>query len=259
MLFVIGLLLLFLVAPPLLVIWLVLHLGQLKEVAQYRPMMKTPCTPIALVAQDGFVALQGRAVASDQGTVTSPLSGRRTLTCFIDIKEAYRKHSGSGAGIGWQTIHELRERREFWLDDGSGKRAWISPQDAEAIMVQTRYGGAREIVIGGPPETVVDMTPAVEAWARQTTGSLDKKLSVEESVIDEGALLYVLGWALDHEGVPVLRNAPGRKLILSTLTEAQLRELIDARSTARLILLLCGCVSAVTGVLMIGIGIIMAL
>ncbi len=84
-------------------------------------------------------------------------------------------------------------------------------------------------------------------------------LCVEESVIEEGAPLYALGWAFDHEGVPVLRNAPGRELMLSTLTDAQLRELIDARSTLRLSLLVCGCVCAVAGVLMLGIGIIMAL
>ncbi|MBW2458197.1 MAG: hypothetical protein JRI68_27075 [Deltaproteobacteria bacterium] len=258
MLFVVGLLILLLVAPPLLVVWLVLTLVQRKEVAQYRTMVDTPCTPIAQVGQGGLVALQGQAVASDQGTVTSPISGRVGLALYLDVKAAYRKHSQSG-GLEWRVIHKLREKREFWLDDGSGRRAWISPHDAPAIMLQTRYGGTRAVVIGGPPERVVEMTPAVDAWARQTTGEQERRLCVEESVIDDGAPLYAIGWAFDHEGVPVLRCAPGKELTLSTLTEAQLLELIHGRSTLRTVLLVCGCLSLVAGVVMIVLAIVTSL
>lgn len=256
MLLVIGLLLLF-VAPPLLLIWLVLFLSQRKEAADYRSIVATPTVPIAQ-ARPGFVALQGRTAASDRGTVISPVSGRRVLACYVDVKAAYRKMSGSG-GLEWRTVQELRERREFWLDDGSGKRAWISPHDAPAVMVQVRYGGTHSVVLGGPPETVVAMTPEVDQWARSITGIADRKLCVEESVIEEGSPLYAIGWAQDQSGVLVLCNAPSQQLMLSTLTEAQLRELINRRSTLRHALLISGCVAAVAGVLMIVIGVALAL
>jgi len=258
MLFVVGLILLLFLGPPLLVVWLVLTLAQRKEVAQYRTMVDTPATPIAQIGQGGLVALQGRALASDQGTVTSPISGRAGLALFIDVKAAHRKTSDAG-GLEWRPIHKLRDKREFWLDDGSGTRAWICPHDAPAVMLQTRYGGTRSVVIGGPPEQVFEMTPAVDAWARQVTGEGQRKLCVEESVIEDGAPLYVLGWAMVHEGVPVLRSAPGRELTLSTLSEAQLLELIHARSTLRTVLLVCGCLSVGAGVVMLVLAVVTAL
>jgi hypothetical protein len=258
MLLVVGLIALFLVGPPLLVVWLVLHLGQHKEQAQHRTIAATPPTPIAHARSGGLVALQGRAVASDQGTLPSPLSGRPALVCTLDIKEAHRRIGGSG-GIEWRTIHKLRERREFWLDDGSGKRAWISPQDAQVIMVQTRYGGTGSVVLGGPPEMVVEMTPAVDGWARQTVGDVPGRLSVEDSVIEEGATIYALGWPFDHQGVLVLRHDPGRELLLSSLTETQLSGLLGARATGRRILLLSGCACLIGGLVMIAIAIVTSL
>lgn len=62
------------------------------------------------------------------------------------------------------------------------------------------------LAVYGAPERVVPMTPHVERWARQFTGEARRPLSVQEDVIVEGDVLYVLGWAQESAGVPTLRD-----------------------------------------------------
>lgn len=248
-------LIIFISAAPIAGFMLWLRQVRKKETARHRAIVETPTTPIAQMQTGGFYELQGRAVASDQGTVVSPLTGRPLLGCFIDIKAAY--HGGKN-GVQWRQIGKLRDRREFWLDDGSGRRAWITPQDASAILPTTRHGGADVgVVIGGTQETTVAMTPHVAAWAQQQSGEMGRDLTVVESVIAEGEQLYVLGWAYDHNGVMCLRNhPPDHELMLSTLSEAQLVELMGGRAKWRAGLLGCFGGTAVLGLLLLLAGVL---
>lgn len=216
------------IALPCLVVIMILHFARKGEVANYRAILETPTIPIAQLRQPGFVELMGRCVAGDQGVLVSPLTGRRVLGYYIDIKGRYAGRNGPN----WRTMREIRDRREFWLDDGSGRRAWITPHEARAILPQLRYGGTNAIVIGGPPETVLPMTPQIDAWARGHVQD-NRVLSVEAREIEEGAPLYALGWVFEHDGVMVMREKPDCEMFISTLSESQLTELLAGRAKNR--------------------------
>ena len=61
---------------------------------------------------------RGRAVASEQGTLRTPLTDREALLSRVDI---YAR-GGSNSG-GTSCVDSVRDQRNFYLDDGSGR--WL--------------------------------------------------------------------------------------------------------------------------------------
>lgn len=239
------------IAVSLWALVLLLHLLRTSQQAMYRSIVETPTTPVAQIRREGLVELQGCAVASDQGSVTSPLSGKPVLTYHVDIKV-----DRGGPGASWHVAESLRDRREFWLDDGSGQRAWVTPHDAKTVMTVTRYGGPP--TVGGPPMTHYDLTPEMERWARTRSGASGGRILVDSREIALGSHIYALGWASLPDGIVCMRQAPGRQLVLSTFNEQQLLDILGSRAGALRIFTVMSLACTAIGALLIVVGLVVS-
>jgi hypothetical protein len=159
------------------------------------------------------------------------MNGRQLLAYEIDIKAWHPGGRTSGPGAGsHHTVRKMRDGRAFWLDDGSGQRAWIAPQGAQLVMPTQSYGESAGEVIGGLPETLHVWTPQIEAWARGHAGGSMRRLKVATRELEVGSTLSVLGSAQQRNGVICLDgNTPAQELVLSTVTEAQLEGVLGKR------------------------------
>jgi len=222
----------------------VVSTGRIEEVEDHRRIVRTPTTPIARTPGGGMVALHGRAVASEQGHTVSPVSRRPALVFRVNVAALYLGHKRSS----YHQVYTEKDRREFWLDDGSGERAWPNGAGMYVPVVEYGHGG---IVIGGMPSRDMELTSAIEAWARQKSGEAHAKIRVEEHLITPGDALFVCGYGYRHNGVLVMCNQPGNQLLLSTFSEAQLLDLYAKFVTRRKVLILVVGAVAIIGLLMI--------
>jgi hypothetical protein len=243
------------IAVTFLIIVMVLSLAHGSEHRRYRAVINTPTTPIAQVGGEGLVALQGRALAGDEGLVTSPVSGRQVIAYDIEVKEW---HGSQQRGGTHRAVRTLSTRHGFWLDDGSGNHVWINPQGATLLMPTVSYAASAGEVIGGLPETVHVWTPQLEAWARHESRGSTRRLKVTTREIESGTNLRAIGWASRNGGVMCMRSDhPGAELVLSTLTEMQLTGLLGKRLLVRNAMAGIGCSLAVVSVALMIIGIAM--
>jgi len=240
----------------LLGLMLLLMRARRSEEETWRLLAATPTTPIAEVTGPGLVGLQGRVVTSDQGTVVSPVSGRPMVSYRIDICQWFSGARPSGSKL--RVVYTERERREFWLDDGSGRRAWISPREASIMLPNVQYCAAplTGAVLGGTAPTEHPITPQMEAWAMQRTGTTGPYV-IDERCIAEGDPLVVLGRASFHDGVLVLRSdPPEHRLLMSTMTEQQIFDHFAEAAYVRKVLLTVSLGATCVGALLIALGIV---
>lgn len=228
-----------------------------REQAICRALKRTPTTPIARVATPGLVKLQGRVVVSDRGTVVCPTSGRPVVTYRINATERVPHHKSTIQ----RPLFEDRDRREYWLDDGSGRRAWVTPHDGMVVLPTVEYRNYNYAYHGeigaGTPTTLRQMAPQLETWVAQRAGHHGSFL-VQEQCIAEGDSLLVLGQAHFHAGVLALRNQPPpNRLLMSTLNEQELIELYGARDQVRRVMSPLTLAAMCVGVLMVVLGIVL--
>jgi hypothetical protein len=213
----------------LLLVVLVITLAHRKEHGRFQAVLDTPTVPIAQWRGAGFVEVQGRALAGDEGMVTSPVTGRQVISYDIAIERYVRsRHGGS-----YRLLRSYSERRGFWVDDGSLKHAYVDLRGAVLLSATVSYAQESGDVVGALPQIVHRWTPQLEAWARREANDAVGRLKIATREIDSGSRIYVLGEARDNGGVMCLRAQPGTELVVSTLDESQLVAVLGKRARVR--------------------------
>lgn len=226
-------LLLCLTSGIFLILLTVLLIARRDEEVRAQRIAKTPQVPAAHAPNGALAEIVGVAMPSEQGLLRTP-SGRAALTYRLEV---YRP------GKHRTIVTVVRDRRPFYLDDGSGVRARVEPHpDAPVIAGSHEYGlaGANAVVvIGGTPTTYGPITPELAAWMHQYAGN-DGSLRATEIVLAPGERIYALGPCVWEGNEPVLRHLGDgdRELLLSNMTEEGLSNLFSTRRTTRLVLLL---------------------
>ena len=77
----------------------------------------------------GPVEIEGRAVASDDGTVEAPFTGSRCLAYTYEVEEL----RSSGKTQSWQTLDSGMDGVDFAVDDGTG-RVLVNPEGADVHL-----------------------------------------------------------------------------------------------------------------------------
>src|SRR5690349_14639665 len=91
---------------------------------------RTTITPIVR-ASEGRAAFRGRVVPGEQGFLTSPVSDRRAVWFRVAISEEFRTRFTDTYRDTWHSTIERVEGRPFFLEDDSGGRARIFPENAK--------------------------------------------------------------------------------------------------------------------------------
>jgi hypothetical protein len=218
----------FIIGAILAVIGVVLVLSGRKSMRRRKRIISTPTTPIAK-ASGGLIEVNGRIVASEQGMLVAPFSGRPAVWARVRVEE----HRGSGKNSRWVTIVNETDERHFFVDDGSGELARVIPTSAEVLL------DLQKVASSG---TFNDAPPHLEQFLASrgiaTTGffGFNKSLRYEEALLCPGDALYAIGRAERAGGAgagPFRQGPPGqlvfqhqgpdeRELILTNKTEAQL-------------------------------------
>ena len=139
----------------------------------------------------------------------------------------------------------LRETRAFWLDDGSGARAWIEPHGCVTRIQATQHGefagirGARGDLL---PNRVIPLAPAVHQWSLQHYRPFGpSRITVDETVVAPGDTVFVIGRAKrSAEGVLSVAQSsePNEQLLISTLSPAALQGSVKRNLLAYVLTLL---------------------
>jgi hypothetical protein len=179
-----------------------------------RPHVNTATTPIARTPRDCVVEIQGTVVASEQGVLSSPMTGRPAVIFHVEVFDS----EGSV-----RTVYRADEVRAFWLDDGSGQLARIEPLGAR-LTGSTRYVERTDLGAAGPGVALAPLSRAGLAWV----ASVAPRTKPRYAVVDETTILLqqpllALGHAVTGpNGELVLRQHPDHVLSLSTLPEHEL-------------------------------------
>jgi hypothetical protein len=242
-----------LVAALLLATALLNRMADRPAMERYRRIVETPTTPIAKLATGGLVEIHGRAVASDQGYVTSPVTSRQLLLYFVDVLADRGRAEG---GTRYWSRHTEEQRRDFWLDDGSGERAYISPQHAKLVLGGTRFAPFASDHRGVIPHVDVPMhaaplTQAMHHWATRATSRPDEEHVIHENAVGEGDYVYAIGEAYRQDGTLVLRQTADTKVLVSNLSEQQLREIYESKANTASWLLRISIALSIVGVVLL--------
>jgi hypothetical protein len=214
----------------------VLFLARRDEEKTAQRIAQTPQTPAARAPDGGIAEIVGIIHPSEQGLLRTP-SGRAAVL--------YRTHVTVSGGKHRHDVMLVRDRRAFYVDDGSGQRARVEPiEGVPAIASAHVYGGTGHnaaIVVGGTPTTYGPITPELHAWLATYVPPqhFNDTLRVEELVLAPGDRVYVIGPCRWENGEPVLRHHGDgdRELLLSNLDEQAIVSLFATRRRTRFILL----------------------
>lgn len=222
--------------PPLVIggilfiIGLIVTLMNLKNFQRRKRIIATPTSPIAQAPGNGLVEIKGRIVASEQGLLQTPFSGRLAVWCRITVQELRR----SGKNSYWHTLLTEVDARPFLVDDGSGQLARVLPMGANVMLDK------HNIASSG---TFNDAPPHLEAFlasrGHKSTGffGFNKSMRYEEEVLSPEEALYSLGPSRRDAGPPVhdgYRMVPGSQLVMFHGTGPQGELLLTNKSEEQL-------------------------
>lgn len=207
------------------------------------PHARTATSPISRTARDRVVEIQGTVAASEQGVLSSPMTGRAAVLFHVEVCDA----EGSV-----RTVYRADDVRAFWLDDGSGQRARIEPLGAR-LTGSTRYVERTDLGIAGPGVALAPLSQAGLAWVASVAPSVKPRYAVvDETTIFAGQQLLALGYAATGpNGELVLRQHPEHVLSLSTLPEHELLGVLGERHRFQVNLTIGSIALAVVGCVML--------
>lgn len=177
----------------------------------------TPTSAIASAPTDGPVELTGRVVAGDSGVAPSPILAVPAVWWSSTVSE--------DIGSSSRTVTSVSRDEDFFIDDGSGALARVSPVGAKTEIepeMSSNEPEVKERVLGLARLVRRDISP--------------KSLTFSEVVLREGAKIYVIGEATAGEAGPVpaaYRDRPSR--VLRVVATADRELLISDRDEAQLL------------------------
>ena len=107
-------------------IGVIITLTNIKNWKRRQRIIATPTSPVAQAPGNGLVEIKGRVVASEQGIIQTPFSGRHAVWTRITVQEL----RSSGKNSYWHTLLTEADGRVFMVDDGSGQMARVMPVGA---------------------------------------------------------------------------------------------------------------------------------
>jgi len=218
-------------------------------------IIATPTTPIAQASGDCVVEIKGKVVAGEQGVFTTPFSGRPAVFCRVTVQEKRSR----GKSTYWHTVVEEVEARDFYVEDGSGQQARVSPRGANAVL--DKQSTATSGTFNDAPPNLVEF---LQARGHATTGwfGLNKSMQYLEEVLAPGDQLYAIGPSHREAGPPAsenYRDSPSSRLVMSSTgsTDPDMELLISNKPEEELVSNLGGGMKI--GLLMIGASVIAGL
>jgi hypothetical protein len=204
-------------------------------------------TRIADIEPSGEVHFCGQVVPSAQGVLSSP-NGEQAVCWSAKV---YDLSHDSG-----QSRHEANERRQFWVDDGSGRRALVLPTGCSIVTRTTQHGdnegGQTGHDAGDAPRDHVDMTQTMLAWAQATSAFITgDRIVVLEEVIAPGQQVHVLAaTTLQPDGTLCARGDGDDSLVVSNYSDSDIGAVLGGASrryAALTIFLTIACGALVAG------------
>ena len=170
-----GLIALVLPGIPAVVAGAALAVRTVAESRRRRRLFGTKLTPISKAPTDAIVAIAETVIAEDDRTVAAPFSNRNVV-CFET-----RVHTWDGNQRS--EVLDVRDSREFFVEDGSGVRARIAPKDA-TMLVEKRTLSLDEGFDRQLAEHKLDLT---------TLFGLRRRYEATELSLAPGAKVFVVG------------------------------------------------------------------
>lgn len=161
----------------------------------YHILRNDPMPVRTLDGHRGPVEIAGRAVESDEGTVTTPFTGSRCLAYTYEVKELRSR----GKHRSWKTLDTGMDGVDFVVDDGTG-RVRVDPTGA-----QVHFESQSVTVPAGTelPDRLAEYVAATDAVEPQTETvnllvtelNVGNKQRFIERRLDVGEDAYVYGQA----------------------------------------------------------------
>lgn len=194
----------------LFVIGVVVTLVNLKNFKRRQRIIATPTSPIAQAPGNGLVEIKGRVLASEQGLVQTPFSGRLAVWCRITIQEL----RSSGRNSYWHTVLAEVDARPFMVDDGSGQLARVLPNGSNVVLDKQNVASS-----GTFNDAAAHLEAFLQSRGLKSTSWLgfNKSMRYEEEVLGPNDTLYALGPSRREAGPPVhdgYRTVPGSMLVM---------------------------------------------
>ena len=192
------------------VIGVILLLTGIPNLRRRARIIATPTSAIAQAPGNGPVEIKGKIVASEQGVIMAPFSGRQAVWVRVTVQE---KRS-TGRSSYWATVVKETDGRPFMVDDNSGQQARVLPPGANVIL------DSQQVASSG---TFKDAPQHLEGFLAsrglKSTSFLgfNKAMRYEEQVLVAGDNLYAIGPSRREAGPPVhdgYRMVPGSQLVL---------------------------------------------
>jgi hypothetical protein len=198
-----------------------------------------PAVGVADAASGAGVKIVGRAVASEQGTLVSPFSGRAVVWSRVRLSKthvvevpwhgllprgidnpAYWDPATGDDLLQWRVEFDETSVQAFLVDDGSGELARVYPYGARAI-VATKSVAECEYLNSEPSELQAFM----RARGHLTSMSMgsDRDTRFEEAALAPGDRVTVVGLAQRRSAAPVsdgYRSLPSSELVFEADPEA---------------------------------------
>lgn len=194
-------------------------------------ILATPTTPISQCTGDSVVEIKGKVVASEQGSFTTPFSGRNAVFCRITVQERRRR----GKNTYWHTIIEEIDARDFYVEDGSGQQARVAPRGAKCVL--DKQSVASSGLFNDPPPQLVAFLGSRGITSETWLGT-NKSMQYLEEVLAPGDSLYAIGPSHREAGPPqpdAYRNVPASRLVMSGMGEGAMELLISNKSEEDLV------------------------
>ncbi len=197
----------------------------------------TPTSPIASAPSSGPVEIAGKAVAGPAGDAPSPVLGVPAVAWWTQISE--------DIGSARKVLDTLERDADFFVDDGSGAVARVSPKNAKVMLA---------------PQTTGEPEVKARALALATAAKPDidpARVFFSEIVLRPGDPVYVLGEASTDAGGPApaaYRDRPSRVLVVTAPAGGELvigddeRAVVAKLSLQRTILWCAAVVLVVVGI-----------
>lgn len=183
-------------ALPLVVGGLGIVISQRDKLRKLDRMLSRPKRSIANVSDGEIVAIEGRVVPSDAGTIEGPLTGKKAVWVRSEART-------------FDTVHHRDVQYvDFLVDDGSGARARVRPTDAH-VAVEEHYVGW--LASARPPTSALR-----EELATPRPIGRHPVIQYVEAVLGPSDHVYVVGLARaprDHEGA--YRSVESKELVFA--------------------------------------------
>jgi hypothetical protein len=226
------------ISPPLviivfiaLVIGLIIVASSAGDWRRRQRIVATPTTPIAQCSGDSVVEIKGKVVASEQGSFTTPFSGRPAVFCRVSVQERRRR----GKSTYWHTIIEEIDARDFYVEDGSGQQARIAPRGANCVL--DKQSVASSGMFNDPPPQLVAFLQS-RGVSSETWIGTNKSMQYLEEVLAPGDSLYAIGPSHREAGPPqpdAYRDSPASRLVMSGMSSGAMELLISNKSEEDLV------------------------